>query len=258
MSEPAITQEQSPLFEALPVEIRRNVYQQLWLDCGLTQHISAMARGSYLLSYPCILSAEELNQDPGHLPHHPDAGDVPDDNAQTEQPQPHDDPGDIDGALQELSSNEPGVADDSEPPNNHPWCGHFACFRNITKKWGHSFTRMYSAHYRQRALKAQPEPRNSPILTAFLVCKRMYQEASESLFSEMRFSFSTVLAMDVFLCEVPRALVSRVQFVDVGFRLTLAGSVQHSSSARKSSSDMTYADYDRRHVHATFRGRTSF
>lgn len=255
MSEPAIPQDQSPLFATLPLEIRRNVYQQLWLDCGLTQHISAMAKGSHLLSYPCILSAEELNQDPGHPPHHPDAGDAPDDNAQTEQPQPHDDPGDIDGALQELSSSEPGVADDSEPPDNTPWCGHFTCFRNKTQKWGHSFARMYSACYRR--YRDRPDLRNNPILTTFLVCKRMYQEASESLFSEMRFSFSTVLAMDVFLCEVPRALVSRVQFVDVGVQLTFARSVHHRSSARISTSDMTSADYNRLHVHTTFRGGTS-
>lgn len=255
MSKPAIPQDQSPLFATLPLEMRRNVYQQLWLDCGLTQHISAITGGSCLLSYPCILSAEELNQDPGRPPHHNDAGDAPDDNAQTEQPQPQDDPGDIDGALLELSSNDPGVANDSEPPNNHPWCGHFACFRNKTQKWGHSFSRMYSACYRR--YRGQTDLRTSPILTAFLVCKRMYQEASESLFSEMRFSFSTMLAMDVFLCEVPRALVSRVQFIDVGIRLTFARSVHHCSSASISNSDMTSADHNRLHEHASFGDGTS-
>lgn len=178
MSKPASPQDHSPLFATLPLEIRRNVYQQLWLDCGLTQHIFAIRKKWYLMSFPCILSAD-LNREPRHLSHHADAG-----------------------------------ADDSEPPNNTPWCAHFTCFRNKTEKWGHSFARMYSAFY--RGSRVQPDLRNSTVLTTFLVCKGMYQEASESLFSKIRFSFTTMLAMEVFLSEVPPALVSRIQVVDVG------------------------------------------
>lgn len=216
MSKPASPQDHSPLFATLPLEIRRNVYQQLWLDCGLTQHIFATSKKSYLMSFPCILSAD-LNREPRHPSHPADAG--ADDYAQTEQPQTHDNHGDIDSALQELSSHELGVADYSRPPNNTPWCAHFTCFRNKTEKWGHSFARMYSAFY--RGFRVQPDLRNSTILTTFLVCKRMYQEASESVFSKIRFCFTTMLAMEVFLSEVPPALVSRIQFVDVGILVHL-------------------------------------
>lgn len=221
MPKPATPQDQSPLFATLSLDIRRVIYQQLWLDCGLTQHIFSSTEKSYLLSFPCILSPEELNQEPGP----PAALDAPgdaagaEDNVEPEQPQSHDDPGDIDGALQDLSGDDPGVADsDPEPPNNTPWCAHFACFRKRLQKWDHSFVRMYSACYQRGEGRGRPGPdlRDSAILTTFLVCKRMYQEASEALFSEMRFSFSSMVAMDVFLSEVPRELASRVQFVDVG------------------------------------------
>lgn len=261
MPKPAIPQDQSPLFATLPLDIRRNIYQQLWLDCGLTQHIFAMTNDSYLLSFPCILSTEELNREPGHSPHHTDSGDAPDDAAgpddiaEDEQPQPHDDPGDIDGALQDLSSNGPRLADDSEPPHNTPWCTHFACFRSNTRKWGHSVTRMYHACYRRS--RGQADLRNSTILTTFLVCKRMYQEASESLFSKMRFSFSTMLAMEVFLSEVSPALVSRIQFVDVGIRMDFARSVHHRSFVRITYADMNAADRDRKHGLATLRVGTN-
>lgn len=190
------------------------------MDCGLTQHIFAITDKSYLASFPCILTPKELDQEPGPLDA-PDAPDAPDDaagtedNVEAEQPQPHDDPGDINSALQELSGgDDPGVADASlEPPDNTPWCTHFSCFE---QKWDGSFRKMYDALYRRSFGLGRPDLRDSAILTTFLVCKRMYQEASESLFSTMRFSFSSMIAMDIFLKEVPRALVSRVQFVAVG------------------------------------------
>jgi hypothetical protein len=253
MPKPFMPQDQSPLFAALPLDIRRHVYQQLWLDCGLTQHILSITKDSYLLRFPCILSPQELNQEPGHPPPHSDhpVG-ADDDNDEAEQPQPHDDPGDIDGALQDLVSDDPSVADDTEPRNNTPWCAHFACFRNNSRKWGHSFTRMYTASY--RGSRGWPDLRGSAILTTFLVCKRVYQEASESLFSKMRFSFTTMLAMDVFLSEVPRALVSRVQFVDVGHLVELPGLCTdlatvavYSRCVRVSNADATSAGHDRQH-----------
>lgn len=163
MPQLTISQDQSPLFATLPLEIRRVIYQQLWLDCGLTQHIFAITERSYLLSFPCILS-------PGGNP---------------------------------------------EPPDSTPGCAHFACFRSRMQKWNNSFAEMHSALYRRGEGFGRPDLRGSAVLTTFLVCKRMYQDASESLFSNMSFSFTTVLAMDVFLREVPRSLASRVQAVDV-------------------------------------------
>ncbi|KAK7698428.1 hypothetical protein SLS64_012549 [Diaporthe eres] len=206
-STPASPQDQSPLFSTLPVEMRRHIYKQLWLDCGLTQHILALTPKSYLQSFPCILSREELAREPGPPPPPPDAaGDA----VEPDPPQEHDDdPGDINGALQDLS----GGGDDTGPATDLPWCVHYACFRRWSRKWDHSFSSMYTAAYRHN--RGRPDLVASPVLTSFLVCRRVYAEASESLFSSVRFAFTSLTAMRVFISQVPRPLVARVQFADI-------------------------------------------
>lgn len=219
-STPASPQDQSPLFATLPVEIRRHIYRQLWLDCGLTQHVLALTPKSYLQSFPCVLSREELDREPGPPPPAapPDAG--PDDD--DEQLQPYDDPGDINTALLDLigevATPTPSANDDSPPSNSTPWCVHHACFRRWSGKWDHSFSRMYTACYRRDDNRGRgwwPGLRGSPVLTAFLVCRRVYEEASESVFSGVRFAFASLTALGVFVGQVPRGLVAGVRFVDV-------------------------------------------
>jgi hypothetical protein len=237
MPQPTLPQEQSPLFATLPLEIRRVIYQQLWLDCGPTQHLYATTDQSFLLSFPCILSPAVLNQEPGCR--RLDGGaapqsDAPDEAAgaatgdEPQPPQAGDDPGDIDGAIYDIISDSEAEA---ETPDSTPWCAHSACFSSRVEKWNNSYFLMYSALYRRYGRRVLlPDLRGSAVLTTFVVCKRMYQEASESLYSRVRFSFTNMLAMDTFLSEVPRALTSRIQFVDVRthiplrLRLFLSGS----------------------------------
>ena len=224
----ASLQDQSPLFTTLPIEIRRHIYRQLWLDRGLTQHILSLSNNSYSQSFPCILSPKELDQEPsppppleappeatgdagsaGDTSGAPEAAAGVDEDGEPDQAQPHDDPGDINGALQDLA---PGNSMANGPPST-PWCDHYPCFRRWSQKWDHSFSRIYTACY--RGGRGQPDLRASPVLTTLLVCKRVYREASESLFSSMRFSFTSMTALDTFLNQVPRPLVSRIQFADV-------------------------------------------
>lgn len=216
LSSPASPQEQSPLFETLPIEIRRHIYKQLWLDCGLTQHILALTPKAHLQSYPCVLSQDELDQEPvPAAPGDSDAADGseagPDANEeQDDEPQPHDDPGDINDALYDLGGDYSSA--DRESPNT-PWCAHHACFRRWSERYGHSFSSMYSAGY--RSARSRPDLRASVVLTAFLVCRRVYQEAGESLYSSVRFSFASLVAMKIFVSQVPRPLMCRIQFADV-------------------------------------------
>ncbi|KAK7699703.1 hypothetical protein SLS64_011476 [Diaporthe eres] len=100
---------------------------------------------------------------------------------------------------------------------------------------------MHSAIYTWGEGPGRTDLRGSAVLTTFLVCKGMYQEASESLFSSMRFSFTTVRAMDLFLSEVPRALVSRIQAVDVQLRLTLHPRRRGASIPQKHELEPLYA-----------------
>lgn len=232
-SSPSHDQSQSPLFARLPLDIRRQIYLQLWLECGLTQHIYTFSNNSYLQSYPCILDANEWDRDPRPRAEESTSTGVSDDPAQQaqdgqpladeQQPQPYDDPGDIDGAIMDIAPGPGGptsTIDDEQPDT--PWCHHKPCFERWIGKWDRSFSRAYSANYRgssplateNQRLRRDDRLRASPLLAVLLVCRRMYQEAGESLFSSMRFSFP-LEALERFLEDVPRGLTERIQFVDI-------------------------------------------
>ena len=219
---------QSPLFTSLPLDIRRHIYLQLWLDCGLTQHIFTFGKSTYLQSYPCIIDADEWDKDLKTRAAE-QSTEAPGPQAQDEQLQPPDDPGDIDGAIQDIA---PGpeepihAADNSSELPGSPWCMHQTCFQRWIEKWDHSLYRAYSANYRRQAnfistrIRARDDDlRTSPLLLPLLVCKRMYQEARESMFSRLRFSFSAQDSLDRFVDDLPRELTERVQFVDVSHTL---------------------------------------
>lgn len=221
-------QKQSLLFETLPLEIRRQIYLQLWLDCGLTQHIYTFGKSSYLQSYPCILDDSEWEKDSRPRAEESSSTEAFVPELQTpdeqQQPPPYDDPGDIDGAIQDIAPGPEGPTRTIDEQPHTPWCHHKPCFERWIEKWDRSFSRAYSANYRgssplgnttQRG-RGDDRLRASPLLLPLLVCKRMYQEAGESLFSSMRFSFP-LEALERFLSDVPRALTERIQFVDVSY-----------------------------------------
>ncbi|KAL1869351.1 hypothetical protein Daus18300_005563 [Diaporthe australafricana] len=212
-SVPASSQEQleSPLFSTLPSEIRLQIYQQLWMECGLTQHIFLLSPVSFLQSFPCILSHEELDQ-PAGVPSSSSAEAEEED--QQHQSQYYDDPGDIDGAYQDLALQDTAVYN---PPPGTPWCMHCPCHLRWTEKWANCFVKQYSASYifKKGAGRDWQDLRSSPMLALLLVCKRVHLEASDSLFSNIRFSFSGMHALNTFLEQVPRPLVSRIRFVDI-------------------------------------------
>lgn len=244
---PAHDQSQSPLFTALPLDVRRQIYLQLWLECGITQHIYTFGKNSYLQSYPCILDACAWDRNPA-----PPAEETTTDSSSSEtqalaadggqhqpaeeqqqeqpqQPQPQDDPGDVNGAIEDIAPGPGGptrTIDDGQPDT--PWCLHKACFERWTEKWDRSFERAYSACYRstggggasvttQRQRRRPALPLTSTLLLPLLVCRRMYQEAGESMFSSLRFSFlfSGVEPVNRLLGGVPAALTERIRFVDV-------------------------------------------
>lgn len=229
---PSHNQSQSPLFTTLPLDIRRQIYLQLWIDCGLTQHIYTFSKNSYLQRYPCILDANEWDWDPrpraeessstgasNQVLQAPD-GQLP---ADEQQPQPYDDPGDINGAILDIAPGPGGPTRTiHEDQPDTPWCHHRPCFERWIGKWDRFFSLAYSDNYRRTsplAIETQQQrhgdrSRASPLLTALLVCRRMYHEAGDSLFSSMRFSFP-LEALERFVGDVPRGLTERVQFVDV-------------------------------------------
>lgn len=248
----AAEQELSPLFTAIPIECRRVIYLQYWLDYGLDQHIYLFGPNSYLSHYPCILepdafdhhspppaesepdqtdsgsesesgsesgSESESEPEPGVEPQAEIDAEV-EDGGDSDQPEPHDDPGDIDGAIQDLTAG-PSLAQVSLPPaasstthpwNASPWCMHERCFFAYMEPYDRSFERAYSRNYRRDATRAAAHGR-AGLTKPFLVCKRMHKEASESLYSIMRFDFPAPAALKRFVECVPAELSARIRFV---------------------------------------------
>ncbi|KAJ4390794.1 hypothetical protein N0V93_004392 [Gnomoniopsis smithogilvyi] len=226
----ACDQQQSPLFTMLPLDVRRHIYRHLWRDYGTLQHIYAFSGHSYLSHYPCLLDQDAFNH---HSPPSPasreiealaeataEAG-VPDVGSPN-QPESHDDPGDIDGAIQDLAAPQPqhapgvagGLGDGAVAHNwdGSPWCMHEKCFQAYIGVYGMSFSRAYSRNYKREI--------RSPIsilgiTKPLLVCKKMYIEAGESLYSTIAFSFPDMTVLDRFMNSVPQALRERIPAVDI-------------------------------------------
>lgn len=262
-------QSQSPLFAKLPLDIRRHIYLQLWLDSGLTQHIYTFSKNSYLQSYPCLLDEQDWYRDPrprvegGNTTGGPDPQAVVAVPGEDQQPaieqlqaEPYDDPGDIDAAIQDIALGPTTPATDEQQQPDTPWCLHRLCFERWIDRWDRSFSRAYSANYRgpsaldgtqQRRRRPRPELRGGTLLLPLLVCRRMYEEAAESMFSCLRFSFPALDALDRFVRVVPQGLTERVQFVDVsdfvrGFGFQENRSPKPLGPVRRGGGGILYAD----------------
>lgn len=230
-------QQESPLFTKLPLDLRRHIYLQLWRNYGTIQHIYLFAPNSYLSHYPCLLEKGEFDHHclpPSPTPPAPEA--TTDAAAETAahtigdeyEPELYDDPGDIDGAIQDITAPQPqpatvsmngsGNAIDVHEWRDSPWCMHEKCFRAYMEVFDMSFERAYSRHYRRGYLAATSE---MGITKPLVVCKKMYTEASESLYSKMAFSFPDTVTLERFMEDVPRPLRERIQSVDVSYSLFL-------------------------------------
>lgn len=223
-------QQQSLLFTVVPLDVRRHIYLQLWLDYGTKQHIHLFGPTSYPVHYPCLLdkNASTRQDSPSPPSPEPEASTEVADEAGAEiiddgtEVNSQDDPGDIDGAIQDMTSAPqqqlvpaaPGGSDDDEPDHHESpsWCMHGKCFFAYLEAYNMSFEHAYSRNYQRQTRTATG---NVGIAKPFLVCKRMYTEASESLYSATAFSFSSVSVLERFMDTVPRALTDRIPVVDV-------------------------------------------
>lgn len=226
----AYDQQQSPLFTMLPLDIRRHIYLQLWRHYGTTQHIYLFSPNSYLSHYPCLLEKDAFNHYRPSSPAPPEPEGPAEAAAEAgvpnfgviDQPGSHDDPGDIDGAIQDLAALQPqpqpdvsgGMSDGVHNWNDSPWCMHEKCFRDYIGVFNMSFERAYSRNYKRAARSVTSEV---GITKPLLVCKKMYTEASESLYSKIAFSFPDMVALERFINDVPRSLIERIPAVDVSY-----------------------------------------
>lgn len=175
-------QKQSLFFTMLPLDIRLHIYLQLWLEYGTTQHIYEGTFCYSLTHYPCLLGQEEFDH---HRPPSPEA-------------ESYDDPGDIDGAIQDIVAPLPqlasvaisGIGRGAHRWYGSPWCEHNKCSKSRAS-------------------------REVGVMKPLLVCKKMYTEASESLYSTMAFRFSNLSVLTRFMNNLSSVLSERIQSVDV-------------------------------------------
>lgn len=222
------SQLQSPLFIKLPLDVRRHIYLQYWLDYGIVQHIYLFGPGSHLSHYPCLLNADAFNHHHPPLPEQSGSEADPategdEDDEDNNQPEPDDDPGDINGAIAQIVANPPSqiqptdaanadVESDTNRWKASPWCMHEKCFRAYMEMYDMSFERAYSRNYQGLNHAARP---TVGLIRPFFLCKKMYMEAGESMYSVVRFSFASMAVLDRMIKEVPKYLSRRMQVVNV-------------------------------------------
>lgn len=291
-------QQQSLLFSKLPVDIRRHIYKQYWQIYGSTQHVFLFGNDSYLSHFPCLLEGKEFKQHCNPTPPKEDqpatdqaAADQPATNQPAtnqpaadndgDQPESHDEPGNINAAIQDILNNPPEtpagpaengddaaqlidavlsdesftmeeILDDwevihstnNDQPESHddpgnvnaaiqdminleilhggpgkwiksPWCEHVHCVSAYVSTFDSIFELAYSRHFK-RARRHPGHPLPTVGMTKpFHVCKRMYIEASESLFSNVRFSFDDLRALERFTKQLSPETANMVRSVEV-------------------------------------------
>lgn len=221
----------SAFFNMLSPECRDHIYKQYWNVHGQTQHLFMFGPNSYIVHYPCLLGKDAFKDYPdieseSEAESDSDsdsdqAGDSEqDDDAQDDDAQDsaQDDPGDVNGAIQQIAGPHPPPGFPAPPPGANaahweasPWCNHMECFRGFMKSCNMGYQKAFSRNYRKRDRPSFP----SEIIKPLLVCKRMYEEASKSLFTNVRFSFTDMRVLNRFNEAVPRGLRQKIKLVDV-------------------------------------------
>lgn len=199
---PLNPQSGSSFFTIFPLEVRRNIYRQLWESCGIRQHI--FATGDSHLA-PQLTHAECITD--------PDARDIRGDEVhrtcpydREDIPAQYDGPGDIDGAYDDITNDEDTFEDWSRRLNSK-WFNHWACEER---------SRCSAASLPMRKTYGSgPNFHSSPFMATLLACKRMHEEVRESMYESLTFSFNDPQGMRWFLDIVPVKSLSIVQSVHV-------------------------------------------
>ncbi|KAF9870452.1 hypothetical protein CkaCkLH20_12119 [Colletotrichum karsti] len=194
---PTFFQLQSGFFSALPLEIRQNIYRQLWIAAGSTQHVYK-AGPSFLapLSHcQCISdpNAEdireiELTRILATPPLEPAEGQA--------------------GALTEEAAIQRDEINDWRLRNASVWCHHWACEEHppVLRPVDGWIGDKDDDKKKQRVMVKE----FSPFLSILLTCKRMHQEAIDSIYDAITFSFIGSDALSRFLATTSTESLLRI------------------------------------------------
>ncbi|KAL0936745.1 uncharacterized protein CTRU02_208960 [Colletotrichum truncatum] len=191
-------QQQSGFFSALPLEIRQDIYRHLWAAAGLTQHVykSSPSVLAPLSHCACITdpNAEDVREiELARILDAPPADLAPD------------------GPMTEEAAIQRDEINDWRLRNASQWCNHWECeeappiLRPLDERT--------SDHKDDSKSKKQPVlvKEFSPFLAVLLSCKRMHQEAVNSIYDNTTFSFIGTDALTRFLETTTAESLARIK-----------------------------------------------
>lgn len=184
---PTNPQPQSGFFSALPLEIRQNIYRHLWIAAGSTQHVYKASPSPLAPLSHCACISD------------PDAEDVREIKLTNvlEAPPAEQAPECRDGAFTAEAMAQRDEINDWRLRNASLWCNHWACEEEppVLRPVDDSIGDSDGDKMKRRTMVKE----FSPFLAILLACKRMHQEAVDSMYDDTAFSFIGIDALSRFL-----------------------------------------------------------
>ncbi|EXF77287.1 hypothetical protein CFIO01_04092 [Colletotrichum fioriniae PJ7] len=206
-------QPQSAFFSSLPLEIRQNIYSHLWQATGSIQHVykSSASPLAPLSHCPCIANL--------------DAEDIREDELSRVLNTPAADPATLQDGVG------PGSEEEREAIQNwrfrivSSWCNHWKCeeeppilreFSQLSLQDGDEEEKEDDGlKKKQRQILVKEY---SPFLATLLTCKRMQEEAIDSLYNDTTFSFINTDALTRFLGTTSTTSLARIKKLQFTWR----------------------------------------
>ncbi|KAJ0272041.1 hypothetical protein COL940_010680 [Colletotrichum noveboracense] len=184
---PTNPQPQSGFFSALPLEIRQNIYRHLWIAAGSTQHVYKASPSPLAPLSHCACISD------------PDAEDVREIKLTNvlEAPPAEQAPECRDGAFTAEAMAQRDEINDWRLRNASLWCNHWACEEEppVLRPVDDSIGDSGGDKKKRRTMVKE----FSPFLAILLACKRMHQEAVDSMYDDTAFTFIGIDALSRFL-----------------------------------------------------------
>ncbi|OLN87639.1 hypothetical protein CCHL11_05686 [Colletotrichum chlorophyti] len=166
---------QSQYFCALPLEIRQSIYKHVWIAAGSTQHVYKSSASSLAPLSHCVCNAD------------PDAEDVREIELTRVLATPPADPTTVEGGVGPGSEDEKNAINDWRFRVVSSWSNHWSCEEEPpTLRAVGGPTEQGDSREGQRQLRVKEF---SPFLAILLTCKRMHDEAIDSIYKDTTFSF---------------------------------------------------------------------
>lgn len=209
----ANAQLQSSFFSALPLEIRQSIYGYLWLATGSIQHVYKSGNSSFAPLSHCKCIAD------------PDAEDIREAELARLLNTPPADPTTVEGGIGPGSKDERDAINDWRFRGVSSWSHHWECEEEppILR----AIEGSESGRKEEETNAKQPQGRIlvqefSPFLAILLTCKRMHEEAIDSIYDDTTFAFIGTDPLSRFLTTTASESLVRINKLQLVWRAPIA------------------------------------